>query len=990
MVAGLSSEDFFCRARTIFIVRRIGRVYALLMLGAVCLLSVSLTRSASAQSYNITDLGQGVAFGVNNVGQVVGYSGGAPNATIWNGTTPTILGSVPGQSRSIANGINDAGQVVGYSLSFNGNGDQISQAVIWHGSAPTLLGSPAGGISSSANAINNAGQVVGQSVGSSNIPQAVIWNGTAPTVLGGLGGSNGSGAYGINNAGQVVGLSYAAGNQPQAVLWNGTSPTVIGLTTAASGAVAINNAGRSVGASYTPVGSGGPYIATTWNGNTPTILGTLGGATSTANAINDAGQIVGYSTTALNSGTRNATIWDGTTPINLNSLLTVAGWTLMEATGINNAGQIVGYGIAPGGITDAFLLTPVAQALLDLAGINQAFGSLAGVVSVTNSGISSPATLTVGGNNTSTTFSGVIADGNSATALTKLGTGTFTLSGTNTYSGATSVNAGVLEVDGSIASSSLTSVNNGGMLIGTGTVGNTQINSGGTFAPGAAGVPGTAMTVQGNLAFQSGALYVVQINPATSTLANVVTGTATLAGNVLAVFAPGNYMMRDYTILQSAGLNGTFDGLGTVNLPPDFIASLKYSADDVLLNLTANLLPPAGMNGNQGNVANALNNFFNSGGTLTPNFLTLFGLSGGSLANALSQLSGEAAADGEKGAFDVMTSFLGLMLDPFADGRGFGAGNSAIPFAADREAGFPPDIALAYAAVLKAPPKPAPLDQRWSAWGSAFGGSNTTNGNATTGTSNVTANIHGFAAGMDYRFSPDTMAGFALAGGGTNWSLAQGLGGGRSDAFQVGIYGKTRSGPAYLAAALAFTNNWMTTNRNALGDQLTASFDAQSYGGRLEAGYRYGMPVKGASLGVTPYAALQSQSFHTPGYSETDLTGGGFGLSYNAMNAIDTRSELGARFDDLTMLGAMPLTLRARVAWAHDWVSNPSLGAVFQALPGASFTVNGAAPPPDSALVSAGAELHIANNWSLAAKFDGEFAPGSQTYAGTGTIKYVW
>ena len=32
----------------------------------------------------------------------------------------------------------------------------------------------------------------------------------------------------------------------------------------------------------------------------------------------------------------------------------------------------------------------------------------------------------------------------------------------------------------------------------------------------------------------------------------------------------------------------------------------------------------------------------------------------------------------------------------------------------------------------------------------------------------------------------------------------------------------------------------------------------------------------------TPYAALQAQSFHTPTYSETDLTGDGFGLTYNA------------------------------------------------------------------------------------------------------------
>lgn len=42
------------------------------------------------------------------------------------------------------------------------------------------------------------------------------------------------------------------------------------------------------------------------------------------------------------------------------------------------------------------------------------------------------------------------------------------------------------------------------------------------------------------------------------------------------------------------------------------------------------------------------------------------------------------------------------------------------------------------------------------------------------------------------------------------------------------------------------------------------------------------------------------------------------------------------------------------------------------------------------ALASAGVELHTTANWSLAAKFDGEFAPGSQTYAGTGTLRYSW
>ena len=86
----------------------------------------------------------------------------------------------------------------------------------------------------------------------------------------------------------------------------------------------------------------------------------------------------------------------------------------------------------------------------------------------------------------------------------------------------------------------------------------------------------------------------------------------------------------------------------------------------------------------------------------------------------------------------------------------------------------------------------------------------------------------------------------------------------------------------------------------------------------------------------------------------------------------------------------MPLVLRARLAWVHDFVSNPALGAVFQTLPGSNFTVNGAPIPRDSALVSAGAELFLAPNWTLLTKLDSEFAGGSHTYAGSGTLRYSW
>jgi uncharacterized protein with beta-barrel porin domain len=135
---------------------------------------------------------------------------------------------------------------------------------------------------------------------------------------------------------------------------------------------------------------------------------------------------------------------------------------------------------------------------------------------------------------------------------------------------------------------------------------------------------------------------------------------------------------------------------------------------------------------------------------------------------------------------------------------------------------------------------------------------------------------------------------------------------------------------------------------------------------------------------------VQAQTFHTPAYSETDATGGGFGLNNAAMNATDVRTELGARFDDPTLVYNKPLILFGRLAWAHDFVSNPALSAAFQALPGGTFTVNGAPIPHDSALTTAGAQLFLTPQWTLLAKFEGEFARSSQTYAGTGTLRYTW
>jgi uncharacterized protein with beta-barrel porin domain len=115
-----------------------------------------------------------------------------------------------------------------------------------------------------------------------------------------------------------------------------------------------------------------------------------------------------------------------------------------------------------------------------------------------------------------------------------------------------------------------------------------------------------------------------------------------------------------------------------------------------------------------------------------------------------------------------------------------------------------------------------------------------------------------------------------------------------------------------------------------------------------------------------------------------------FALSYAARSVIDARSELGIRADKSFAMANGVFTLRGRFAWAHDFDPDRSIAATFQALPGASFVVNGAAQAAESALTTASAEMKWINGWSAAATFEGEFSDVTRSYAGKGVVRYQW
>ena len=113
-------------------------------------------------------------------------------------------------------------------------------------------------------------------------------------------------------------------------------------------------------------------------------------------------------------------------------------------------------------------------------------------------------------------------------------------------------------------------------------------------------------------------------------------------------------------------------------------------------------------------------------------------------------------------------------------------------------------------------------------------------------------------------------------------------------------------------------------------------------------------------------------------------------MSYLAKNVTAPRTELGLRSDKSFAVNDALLTLRGRAAWANDYNPLSAASATFQALPGASFVVNGAAGAHNAALTTASAEMKWLNGVALAATFEGEFSAVTRSYAGKSVASYRW
>ena len=245
----------------------------------------------------------------------------------------------------------------------------------------------------------------------------------------------------------VVGGGFALTKIGAGTLISSGSNTYTGGTVVSGGTLAVtaNNAlGTTAGG--TTIASGATLDLRNVTYGTAETLTVNGGTIATSTGTSSfAGNVVLGANSTVNVAGSQLTLSGvvsganrGIDKQNAGTLVLAGANTYSGATNINGGTLRAS---ATNRIADASAVTVASGAVFDLNNFSDTIGSLAGAGNVTLGS----ATLTAGGNGTSTTYSGVVSG---TGGLAKAGAGAMTLSGANTYTGTTAINAGTLRAVG--------------------------------------------------------------------------------------------------------------------------------------------------------------------------------------------------------------------------------------------------------------------------------------------------------------------------------------------------------------------------------------------------------------------------------------------------------------------------------------------------------------------------------------------------------------
>ncbi|CAI1949598.1 autotransporter serine protease [Serratia marcescens] len=530
--------------------------------------------------------------------------------------------------------------------------------------------------------------------------------------------------------------------------------------------------------------------------------------------------------------------------------------------------------------------------------------------------------------------------------LTKQGIGTLVLTGNNTYAGPTLVNQGRLAINGSVTSD--VSVQNGGIVGGSGTVGSLTARRGGTVAPGNS--IGT-LNVAGNVSFEPGSRYAVEVGPNGQSDRIQSSGSATIGGGEVAVTLENSSNLltqsevrsllgQQYNILTAQqGVSGQFDAVA-----PNYLflgTGLSYQPNGVTLSVGRNgtSFASVAQTPNERAVAAAADAL--AAGNPVYESLLNSG-SAGEARQAFRQLSGQIHADIASALVNDSRYLREALNGRLRQAEGL-ASSSAIK--ADEDG--------AWAQLL-------------GAWDHASGDANATGYQAST---------YGVLVGLDSAAAADWRLGVAT--GYTRTSLHGGYGSkADSDNYHLAAYGDKQFGALALRGGAGYTWHRIDTKRSVnygmQSDRDTAKYSARTEQLFAEAGYS----VKGEWLNLEPFVNLAYVNFENNGIAES---GGAAALRGDKQHTDATMSTLGLRADTAWQVSpGTTVALRSELGWQHQYGGlERGTGLRFNG-GNAPFVVDSVPVSRDGMVLKAGAEVAVNENASLSLGYGGLLSQNHQ------------
>jgi len=547
------------------------------------------------------------------------------------------------------------------------------------------------------------------------------------------------------------------------------------------------------------------------------------------------------------------------------------------------------------------------------------------------------------------------------------------------------------------------SVGPGARLSGSGTVGTTLLESGSIIAPGNS--PGT-LTIAGDVVFQPGSTYQVEIGAGGALDHISASGAATLGGagvQVIALDPTVSYQNgQSYVILHAAGgVTGTFaapTGFDSAFLTP----SLSYGDKQATLTLRqvnqepqepqepeqpgepegpggpgapetptepgtpqAPLLPsgPAGplfpreaRTANQHAVATALDSLDQTAGSgALALYNTILFANGEEARQAFDSLSGEGQASVKAGLIELGTQVRSLPINRL---RSAFAG----PVSVSSSNGVAIDYTSGGAA--------SPLSQIVG-WGEAYGswGRSDGDGNA----ARMKRDGGGVILGLDAIALDSARLGLFAGYSQATFKVEDRAYSADVDSYHLGLYAGTQFDALALRGGLSYTWHDLETQRSVFlpssVQALSADYDAATFEAFGEVAYG----VDTGYVGLEPFANLAHVSLRTDGFAET---GGSAALRAGDETTQTTFTTLGLRASHDMEAGTVPVTLTGMLGWRHAFGDvDPEASLAFDT--GSAFTTLGTPVAQDAAVVELGLEAVITDDLTLGLSYSGQFADGS-------------